>query len=103
MGINLSIKLRNCYKTLIQSLTDWSNWTKIGPNSPYFGILDYCKSSDAEQVTVFSWNPVKSDTDPEWASDVFWGNSDNNNPQVSWDTVTDAALALNPDGAEPRY
>ena len=61
ISINLSIKLRNCYKTLIQSLTDWSNWTKIGPNTAYFGLLDYCKASDAESVTIFSWNPVSSD------------------------------------------
>ena len=73
--INLSIKLRNCYKTLLQSLTDWSNWTKIGLNSDYFGILDYCKASDPEAVTVFSWNPVVSDY-----SYNFWGNTDNGNP-----------------------
>ena len=42
MSINLSIKLRNCYKTLIQSLTDWSNWTKIGFNTQFYGLLDYC-------------------------------------------------------------
>lgn len=80
MSINLSIKLRNCYKTLIQSLTDWSNWTKIGPNTQYWGILDYCKTSDAESVTVFSWNPVASDYNT-----LFWGNTDNGNPQVDWD------------------
>ncbi len=80
MSITLQIKLRNCYKTLIQSLTDWSNWTKIGPNSAYFGLLDYCKTSDPEQVTVFSWNPVPSDYPY-----MFWGNSDNGNPQVDWD------------------
>jgi len=80
MSINLSIKLRNCYKTLIQSLTDWSNWTKIGPNTAYFGILDYCKASEAESVTIFSWNPVSSDYNVP-----FWGNTDNGNPQIDWE------------------
>lgn len=80
MSINFSIKLRNCYKTLIQSLTDWSNWTKIGPTTPYFGLLDYCKASDSESVTVFSWNPIASDK-----NQLFWGNTDNGNPQIDWD------------------
>lgn len=95
MSINLSIKLRNCYKTLIQSLTDWSNWTKIGANTPYYGILDYCKASDAESVTVFSWNPIVSDTDPTWASYNFWGNTDNGNPQVDWDDSETTVSATN--------
>lgn len=80
ISINLSIKLRNCYKTLIQSLTDWSNWTKIGKDSAYFGLLDYCKSSEAESVTIFSWNPVSSD----W-NNLLWGNTDNGNPQIDWE------------------
>lgn len=80
MSINLSIKLRNCYKTLIQSLTDWSNWTKIGLNTPYFGILDSCRASDSESVTVFSWNPIAQDFNYG-----LWGNTDNGNPQVDWD------------------
>jgi hypothetical protein len=82
MSINLSIKLNNCYKTLIQSLTDWSNWTKLGPNSLYFGLLDYCKQSDSESVTIFSWNPVSTDYNY-----LLWGNTDNGNPQVDWDAT----------------
>ena len=80
MSINLSIKLRNCYKTLVQSLSDWSNWTKLGKDSAYFGLLDYCKASDSESVTVFSWNPVSSDV-----NHLFWGNTDNGNPQIDWE------------------
>lgn len=87
LTINLSIKLRNCYKTIIQSLTDWSNWTKIGPNSAYFGILDYCKSSDPESITVFSWNPVASDYNY-----LFMGNTDNGNPQTDWDNSESGSI-----------
>jgi hypothetical protein len=80
MTINLSIKLRNCYKTLIQSLTDWSNWTKIGLDTDYFGLLDYCKASDAESITLFSWNPVSSDQNY-----LFWGNTEYGNPSIDWE------------------
>jgi hypothetical protein len=58
LQINLSVKLRNCYKVLFQSLTDWSNWTKIGPKSDYFGILDFCKNSDSESITLFQYKPI---------------------------------------------
>lgn len=75
MTMSLSIKLRNCYKTIIQSLTDWSNWTKVGLDTAYLGILDFCRASDSESVTVFSWMPVAQDT-----SYPLWGNSDNGNP-----------------------
>ena len=85
LQINLSVKLRNCYKVLFQSLTDWSNWTKIGPKSDYFGILDYCKNSDSESVTLFQYKPISSDLDF-----IFWGNSDNGNPQLDWDDTTGA-------------
>ena len=93
MSINIQITLTNCYKTLIQSLTDWSNWTKIGPTTPYYGLLDTCQASDSESVTVFSWNPVASDYNY-----LFYGNTGNGNPQTDWDateTSTTVAGATN--------
>ena len=30
MTVTIQLKLRNCYKVLLQSLTDWSNWSNIG-------------------------------------------------------------------------
>ena len=95
LTINLSIKLRNCYKTLIQSLTDWSNWTKIGKDAAYYGIFDYCKSSDPESVTVFSWNPVPSDYNY-----LFWGNTDNGNPQTDWDNSESGSIATGTPSAQ---
>ena len=80
MSINVAITLRNCYKTLIQSLTDWSNWTEIGPNTAYFGLLDYCTASSSQSVTVFSWNPVATNY-----NFLLWGNTNNGNPQTDWD------------------
>jgi hypothetical protein len=91
LSINFSIKLRNCYKTLVQSLTDWSNWTKIGKTTPYYGLLDYCKASDSESVTVFSWNPVPSDKNVR-----FWGNTDNGNPQIDWDNSESGSTPASP-------
>jgi hypothetical protein len=70
MTFNVQATLRNCYKTVIQSLTDWSNWQKIGFNSLYWGLLDYCAASQSEQVTVFSWNPIS--TNFIWQ---LWGNA----------------------------
>lgn len=78
-SINIAITLKNCYKTLIQSLTDWSNWTKLGPQSLYWGILDFCQNSSPESVTIYSLNPVASDYNL-----LFWGNSNNGNPSVDW-------------------
>ena len=79
MAITVSIKLRNCYKTLIQSLTDWSNWDKIGGAYMYYGLLDYCKNSDSETITVFSHNPVTTDYNY-----LYSGNMENNDPSFDW-------------------
>jgi hypothetical protein len=95
LSINFSIKLRNCYKTLVQSLTDWSNWTKIGKTTPYYGLLDYCKASDSESVTVFSWNPIASDKNVR-----FWGNTDNGNPQIDWDMSESGSTPASPDNTD---
>jgi len=79
MSITFAIKLRNCYKTIIQSLMDWSNWTKLGPDALYYGILDFCKNSDSETVTLFSFNPVQTDK-----NFIFAGNLENNDPSFDW-------------------
>lgn len=79
MSITLSLKLRNCYKTILQSLTDWSNWSVIGPDALYFGLIDYCRNSDSETVTVFSYNPITTDFNY-----IFAGNTENNDPSLDW-------------------
>lgn len=93
MSITVAIKLRNCYKTLIQSLTDWSNWSKLGADALYFGLLDYCRNSDSETVTVFSYNPIATDFNY-----LFAGNMENNDPSLDWNgkessgTYADSAM-----------
>ena len=79
MSITVAIKLRNCYKTLIQSLTEWSNWSKLGADALYYGVLDYCRNSDSETVTVFSYNPIATDLNY-----IFAGNMENNDPSFDW-------------------
>lgn len=63
------MKFNQCYKIIIQSLRDWTNWTKIGKDAEYFGILDYCTLSDDEQITLYSWNPIPSDLEEYWLGD----------------------------------
>ena len=67
MEVTTSIKYPSCYKTIIQSLTDWSQWTKIitkFPNNPYlFGLLDTCTmSSDNANILLWEYSPVAQDS-----------------------------------------
>lgn len=54
--VELSMKFKDCYKVLIQSLTDYSNWT-----GKYAKLLDKCSDSDDEDITVYTWNPIPAD------------------------------------------
>ena len=54
-------KFYNCYKTIIQSLGDWSQWTKRSA-----GFLDECDQSDSEDVTLYTWNPITQDQKTLW-------------------------------------
>lgn len=71
--------LQNCYKTIFQTLTDWSNWTKLGLSTMYFGLLDYCQNSQPYSVPIYTWNPVPSDQ-----TYLFYGNAKNGDPSVDW-------------------
>ena len=79
MAITLQLKLRNCYKVLIQSLTDWSNWSNLGTGQYLWGLLDTCKNSDSESLTLFTWNPVPSDKNY-----ILTGNLENGDPSIDW-------------------
>jgi hypothetical protein len=79
MAITLQLKLRNCYKVLIQSLTDWSNWSNLGTGQFLWGLLDTCRNSDSESVTLFTWNPVPSDKNI-----IFAGNLENGDPSIDY-------------------
>jgi hypothetical protein len=61
LTLETAMKFQNCYKTIIQSLCDFSNWTSAGAR-----ILDECDASDDEDVTLYSWNPVSTDYIKYW-------------------------------------
>ena len=64
MTIVTLIKFKDCYKVVIQSLTDWSNWT-----GKYANIIDKCSDSTAESITLWTWNPIPTDTTNYWYGD----------------------------------
>lgn len=79
MAITLQLKLRNCYKVFIQSLSDWTNWENLGTGQYLWGLLDVCRNSDAESLTLFTWNPVPSDYNY-----LYSGNLENGDPSIDW-------------------
>jgi hypothetical protein len=64
---------------LIQSLTDFSNWSNLGTGQYFWGLLDLCRNSDAESVTLMTWNPISSDYNY-----LLSGNLDNSDPAIDW-------------------
>ena len=71
MSAETIFKFPNCYKMLVQSMCDWSQWTDIllkpGPKPYLWGLLDSCTmSDDSPQLTVWDYQPVKTDS-----NDVF--------------------------------
>ncbi len=98
MAITLQLKLRNCYKVLIQSLTDWSNWSNLGTGQFLWGLLDTCKNSDAESVTLFTWNPVPSDDNY-----LLRGNLENGDPSIDWNGDETGKYTVDPTMKGERY
>jgi len=55
------MKFRNCFFTLIKSLCDWSNY-----GAGWELNDDNCYTSEDEDVTLWSWNPVEQDEIEYW-------------------------------------
>jgi hypothetical protein len=75
MSAETILKFPNCYKMVVESLCDWSQWTDIIFNptpKPYlFGLLDQCTmSDDSPQITVWDYQPVKTDSGDVFFSDT---------------------------------
>lgn len=67
MSAETIMKFPNCYKMVVQSLCNWQQWTDILFNpepKPYlYGLLDSCTmSDDSPQITVWDYQPVKTDS-----------------------------------------
>jgi hypothetical protein len=56
LSVITAMKFQDCYKTIIQSLCDFTNWTSTSAK-----ILDECTASDSQRVTVYTYNPVEED------------------------------------------
>ena len=49
------MKLQDCYKNVVVSLTDWSQWTDG------FVLFDDCDPSNDEEIPAYSYNPIITD------------------------------------------
>ena len=59
------MKFKDCYKTIIQTLSDFSNWT-----SSTFNIVDKCIDSDDEDISIYTFNPIVTDQTTYWVGDT---------------------------------
>ena len=65
MQLNAKVQFPQCYKMLIQSFTDWTQWLSVFQKGKEYlwGFLDACSmSDDAPQITMWSWQPVNRDS-----------------------------------------
>ncbi len=62
--VTTAMKFQNCYKTIIQSLTNWDNWKTKFP--------DECDQSNDEDISVYSYNPVVTDSTNYWYGDLTY-------------------------------
>jgi hypothetical protein len=59
MTLKSALNWRDCYKNLLLTATDWSNW--IGPTAQW---IDYCDFHTDEDFLMYSYNPwgINKDT-----------------------------------------
>lgn len=80
MSVESQFKFPQCFKMVVQSLCDWSQWfTIFQPTKQYlWGLLDQCTmTDDAPQTTIWEWNPVKTDS-----GDILLTPNDITNPAL---------------------
>lgn len=71
------MKFQECYKKLIKSLTDWTQYANLGPTSEYYwGLFDECSASDTVTVTAYTYRPVEEDKTEYWIGDGNYDNSE---------------------------
>lgn len=63
ISLQTAMKFQDCYKMVVESLCDFSNWTKLGrkEGNILFGLLDECEWSDEEMITLHTFTPVDDD------------------------------------------
>lgn len=58
----------DCYKVIIETLLDYSNFTNKK-------ILDQCVDSNDEDVTIYEYNPITTQSDSFWLGSGAKGGS----------------------------
>jgi hypothetical protein len=46
------MSFKDCYKNVLNSLTDWSSFSDINAK-----IIDLCSDSNDEDITLYEWKP----------------------------------------------
>jgi len=68
IAIDMSSKFAECYKTLINCFFDWGQFAKGDninsnkPFSPYEKLIDDCTLSSTQQLSVKTYEPLKTDS-----------------------------------------
>lgn len=59
-----AMKFQNCYFTIIKNLEDWTHWDDYAKTNADGtpGWPEDCSSSNDADITVWSWNPITTDT-----------------------------------------
>lgn len=57
MSLDFAMSFIDCYKTVLQTLSDFSNWLDINAK-----LVDVCVKSDEERFIVYEYIPYPTDT-----------------------------------------
>ena len=58
------MSFKDCYKNVINSLTDWTAWNDINAK-----LIDLCTDSYDEDITLYEWKPFTQSYSSYWFSD----------------------------------
>lgn len=56
-----AMKFQDCYWTLVKDLEDWTHY-----NDPAYTFPEDCSSSNDEDITFYTWNPITTNTETYW-------------------------------------
>lgn len=61
MTLKMAMSFKDCYKNVIYTLTDWTNW--FGTTAKW---IDGCDNSNDEDVTIYTYNPITDTIENYW-------------------------------------
>lgn len=65
MDLSLAMTFQNCYKEMLKSFCDFSNW-----HGESAKLVDECDTSEEQSITLYSVSPV-----PDEINDYWYGGS----------------------------